>query len=191
VGHPRKKLTVFGRRVEGPAGRRLGAALASRPRRSTPGGRSRPSEPGSCRPSVCRSGRSRRGPAGSGSGRRSWLDPHEAERHEFGPAGCGAAVVPSWPRAMTATLCVRADPGPFGGQGSILRMCTISSSIRARMMLPADRQGPPVRVNSCGRFWSGRPDLNRRPPVPQTGALPDCATPRQPAQSSTDRSSLP
>ncbi len=27
--------------------------------------------------------------------------------------------------------------------------------------------------------WSGRPDLNRRPPVPQTGALPDCATPRQ------------
>jgi hypothetical protein len=139
VGHPRKKLTVFGRRVEGPAGRRLGAALASRPRRSTPGGRSRPSEPGSCRPSVCRSGRSRRGPAGSGSGRRSWLDPNEAERHEFGPAGYGAAVVPSWPRAMTATLCVRADPGPFGGQGSILRMCTISSSIRARMMLPADR----------------------------------------------------
>ena len=28
-------------------------------------------------------------------------------------------------------------------------------------------------------IWSGRPDLNRRPPVPQTGALPDCATPRQ------------
>ena len=27
--------------------------------------------------------------------------------------------------------------------------------------------------------WSGRPDLNRRPPVPQTGALPDCATPRR------------
>ena len=29
-----------------------------------------------------------------------------------------------------------------------------------------------------GGSWSGRPDLNRRPPVPQTGALPDCATPR-------------
>ncbi len=26
--------------------------------------------------------------------------------------------------------------------------------------------------------WSGRRDLNPRPPVPQTGALPDCATPR-------------
>ena len=27
--------------------------------------------------------------------------------------------------------------------------------------------------------WSGRPDLNRRPPVPQTGALPNCATSRR------------
>src|SRR4051794_39673079 len=29
-----------------------------------------------------------------------------------------------------------------------------------------------------GRTWSGRPDSNRGPPVPKTGALPDCATPR-------------
>ena len=34
-------------------------------------------------------------------------------------------------------------------------------------------------------YWSGRPDLNPRPPVPQTGALPDCATPRQASKSST------
>ena len=27
-------------------------------------------------------------------------------------------------------------------------------------------------------IWSGRPDLNRRPPVPQTDALPGCATAR-------------
>ena len=26
--------------------------------------------------------------------------------------------------------------------------------------------------------WSGREDLNLRPPVPKTGALPGCATPR-------------
>ena len=26
--------------------------------------------------------------------------------------------------------------------------------------------------------WSGRPDSNRRPSVPKTDALPDCATPR-------------
>ncbi len=35
---------------------------------------------------------------------------------------------------------------------------------------------------TCGRTraksWSGRRDLNPRPPVPQTGALPGCATPR-------------
>ncbi len=28
--------------------------------------------------------------------------------------------------------------------------------------------------------WSGRRDSNSRPPVPKTGALPDCATPRHP-----------
>ena len=27
-------------------------------------------------------------------------------------------------------------------------------------------------------YWSGRPDLNRRPPAPKAGALPGCATPR-------------
>jgi hypothetical protein len=27
--------------------------------------------------------------------------------------------------------------------------------------------------------WSGRLDLNQRPPSPEPGALPDCATPRQ------------
>ncbi len=27
--------------------------------------------------------------------------------------------------------------------------------------------------------WSGRLDLNQRPPVPETGALPDCATSRR------------
>ena len=32
--------------------------------------------------------------------------------------------------------------------------------------------------------WSGRRDLNPRPPVPQTGALPGCATPR-PSREST------
>jgi hypothetical protein len=26
--------------------------------------------------------------------------------------------------------------------------------------------------------WSGREDLNLRPPAPQAGALPGCATPR-------------
>ena len=42
-----------------------------------------------------------------------------------------------------------------------------------------DEQGS---INSFGineRFWSGRGDLNARPPAPKAGALPGCATPRQ------------
>src|SRR6266566_7740128 len=31
---------------------------------------------------------------------------------------------------------------------------------------------------NTGAIWSGRPDLNRRPPAPKAGALPGCATPR-------------
>lgn len=39
----------------------------------------------------------------------------------------------------------------------------------------------PQSHSGCGAVtkWSGRADLNRRPPVPKTGALPDCATPRK------------
>ena len=37
----------------------------------------------------------------------------------------------------------------------------------------------PACVNCCsGRVWSGRGDLNSRPPAPKAGALPGCATPR-------------
>ena len=36
--------------------------------------------------------------------------------------------------------------------------------------------GPPL--SRGGPTWSGWPDLNRRPLVPQTSALPDCATAR-------------
>jgi hypothetical protein len=38
----------------------------------------------------------------------------------------------------------------------------------------------------CREFRSGRQDLNLRPPGPQPGALPDCATPRgSPVESTT------
>src|SRR5688500_895481 len=30
-----------------------------------------------------------------------------------------------------------------------------------------------------GSLWSGREDLNLRPPAPEAGALPGCATPRR------------
>ncbi len=33
-------------------------------------------------------------------------------------------------------------------------------------------------TNNIFIIWSGREDLNLRPPAPKAGALPDCATPR-------------
>ena len=41
----------------------------------------------------------------------------------------------------------------------------------------AGRQGLENPIKA-GVRWSGRQDLNLRPPVPQTDALPGCATPR-------------
>ena len=35
-----------------------------------------------------------------------------------------------------------------------------------------------VENNFFFLLWSGRQDSNLRPPVPKTGALPGCATPR-------------
>ncbi len=35
-----------------------------------------------------------------------------------------------------------------------------------------------IRLTVEVRSWSGRPDSNRQPPAPHTGALPNCATPR-------------
>jgi hypothetical protein len=52
-------------------------------------------------------------------------------------------------------------------------------------LVPSNTRKPTRRPVQCQKNWSGRPDLNRRPPVPQTGALPDCATPRRSPQSST------
>src|SRR5277367_329189 len=48
---------------------------------------------------------------------------------------------------------------------------------------PAIRSGPRadrLENEACNlmRSWSGRGDLNSRPPAPKAGALPGCATPR-------------
>src|SRR5947209_820179 len=36
-----------------------------------------------------------------------------------------------------------------------------------------------LRILESVKIWSGRGDLNARPPAPKAGALPGCATPRQ------------
>ncbi len=53
-----------------------------------------------------------------------------------------------------------------------------SARVRARCRNPESRSAR--RGSSCrqGRDWSGREDLNLRPPAPKAGALPGCATPR-------------
>ena len=43
---------------------------------------------------------------------------------------------------------------------------------------PETKKGLSETLKTLEMIWSGRQDLNLRPLVPQTSALPDCATPR-------------
>jgi hypothetical protein len=43
-------------------------------------------------------------------------------------------------------------------------------------------------AGTAWNHWSGRPDLNWRPPAPKAGALPGCATPRHPSYNMKRRS---
>ena len=43
---------------------------------------------------------------------------------------------------------------------------------------PKNKKDLQENPESLSIIWSGRLDLNQRPLVPQTSALPDCATPR-------------
>jgi hypothetical protein len=45
-----------------------------------------------------------------------------------------------------------------------------------------------IELHPHAGVWSGREDLNLRPPAPKAGALPGCATPRpRPARSIPER----
>jgi Phage integrase family len=47
--------------------------------------------------------------------------------------------------------------------------------------------GRNLKQVSCCFCWSGRLDLNQRPPAPKAGALPGCATPRSDPQHNEQR----
>ena len=50
-----------------------------------------------------------------------------------------------------------------------------------QLVLPTFTKRKPAIADSlamAGCYWSGRLDLNQRPPEPHSGTLPDCATPR-------------
>ena len=55
------------------------------------------------------------------------------------------------------------------------RTRTSDLRIRSPLLYPAELQ---AEVYPSGVNWSGREDLNLRPPAPKAGALPGCATPR-------------
>ena len=55
------------------------------------------------------------------------------------------------------------------------RTRTSDPRIRSPLLYPAELQ---AGGSGPASGWSGREDLNLRPPAPKAGALPGCATPR-------------
>ena len=59
------------------------------------------------------------------------------------------------------------------------RYASVSPRYRTKPEITAvKRKSPTLTSRAFSFIWSGWPDLNRRPPHPQCGALPDCATSR-------------
>jgi hypothetical protein len=52
----------------------------------------------------------------------------------------------------------------------------LACPLRSQRRSKTCRLSTPATLHS--RTWSGRQDSNLRPPAPEAGALPDCATPR-------------
>ncbi len=65
-------------------------------------------------------------------------------------------------------------------QADLLRKVLLNCSIDAVSITPTYRKPFDVIFERAkNEEWSGREDLNLRPPAPKAGALPGCATPRQ------------
>ena len=71
------------------------------------------------------------------------------------------------------------------GNGPPERTRTSDLRIRSPLLYPAELQ---AEVSTRWDAWSGREDLNLRPPAPKAGALPGCATPRLGVHSHLQRS---
>ncbi len=97
----------------------------------------------------------------------------------------------SQPQDATLSVCQERVLAP-GPPGRGLRCCsclarlTVSLWRRSSAWGAGGHRARPVSLSlphrtavRKGPVWSGRPDLNRRPPEPHSGALPGCATPRR------------
>jgi hypothetical protein len=156
----------------------------------------RPSEPPARTPTVAMiDGHRSSTPTSSGSWRRTCRPASAADRpttsysrrttrvgtrgscSSCGPRSARSTPAPSRPGSSSA-----AGPGPsasWRSPGS--RPASSGRAPRA-----GDHRRPQVLpvLRAAGRReggkWSGRADLNGRPPAPKAGALPGCATPRRP-----------
>src|SRR6266566_9190584 len=64
-------------------------------------------------------------------------------------------------------------------QAKLLRIVLLNCSIDAASVYPTYRKPFDMIFHRAkNQEWSGREDLNLRPPAPKAGALPGCATPR-------------
>jgi site-specific DNA recombinase len=65
-------------------------------------------------------------------------------------------------------------------QGRLLKKVLLNCRVDGASLYPTYRKPfDLIFERAKNREWSGREDLNLRPPAPKAGALPGCATPRQ------------
>ena len=103
----------------------------------------------------------------------------EGGRKTRAPRWTTANLANNIPRTRHTRLLKCRSPHPAGAvdvNGLQARCRTRIHSEHAACVEPNSETRRALLVSCC--FWSGRRDSNSRPPVPKTGALPDCATPR-------------
>jgi site-specific DNA recombinase len=73
-------------------------------------------------------------------------------------------------------LYLRQNPAE---QGKLLKIVLLNCAIDGTSLYPNHRKPFDLVLKAAkNQEWSGREDLNLRPPAPKAGALPGCATPR-------------
>src|SRR5438093_2095322 len=83
-------------------------------------------------------------------------------------------------RRIMGSIQWEGKPRKSSENGAPERIRTSDPQLRRLVLYPAELQARKIPMGGRNnRIWSGREDLNLRPPAPKAGALPDCATPRE------------
>jgi hypothetical protein len=103
-------------------------------------------------------------------------------RRTRGVAGAevAVAVVEADTTSMAPRPMAKPVARPPRGSGSVCKRPVLAGGVGARMQREQEDSAL-LRASRSQFNKSGRQDLNLRPPGPQPGALPDCATPRDTA----------